>query len=110
MENRRKAAVEAESIVNSQSNGFMSWLRGLNTQDTVVSYRKQCLDSRDQLLEKAILQLQSNKAPEAVVAELATKLTNKFMHAPTSALQSAAQGGELDKLIYLRDIFNIDQK
>jgi len=110
MENRRKAAVEAESIVNSQSNGFMSWLRGLNTQDTVVSYRKQCLDSRDQLLEKAILQLQSNKDPEAVVAELATKLTNKFMHAPTSALQSAAQGGELDKLIYLRDIFNIDKK
>jgi glutamyl-tRNA reductase len=30
------------------------------------------------------------------------------MHEPTSALQSAAQGGELDRLIYLRDIFNID--
>lgn len=110
MESRRKAAVEAENIISSQSTGFMSWLRGLNTQDTVVSYRKQCLDSRDQLLEKAILQLQSNKNPEAVLAELATKLTNKFMHAPTSALQSAAQGGELDKLIYLRDIFNIDEK
>ncbi len=110
MESRRKAAVEAESIVSSQSAGFMSWLRGLNTQDTVVSYRKQCLDNRDQLLEKALLQLQSNKNPEAVLAELATKLTNKFMHAPTSALLSAAQGGELDKLIYLRDIFNIDEK
>ena len=110
MENRRKAAVEAESIVNIQSTGFMSWLRGLNTQDTVISYRKQCLDNRDQLLEKALQQLQDNKNPEAVIAELATKLTNKFMHAPTSALQSAAQGGELDKLIYLRDIFNIDQK
>ncbi|WP_077342436.1 glutamyl-tRNA reductase [Pseudocolwellia agarivorans] len=110
MENRRKAAVEAESIVNTQSNSFMSWLRGLNTQDTVVSYRKQCLESRDQLLEKALTQLKSNKNPEAVVAELATKLTNKFMHAPTSALQSAAQGGELDKLIYLRDIFDIDKK
>ncbi len=110
MENRRKAAIEAESIVSSQSNGFMSWLRGLNTQDTVVSYRKQCLESRDQLLEKALLQLQNNKNPEAVVAELATKLTNKFMHEPTSALQSAAQGGELDKLIYLRDVFNIDSK
>jgi len=110
MENRRKAAIEAESIVNTQSDSFMSWLRGLNTQDTVVSYRKQCLEERDQLLEKALLQLKGNKNPEAVVAELATKLTNKFMHAPTSALQSAAQGGELDKLIYLRDIFNIDKK
>ena len=110
MENRRKAAVEAESIVNTQSDSFMSWLRGLNTQDTVVSYRKQCLNSRDQLLEKALVQLKGNKDPEAVIAELATKLTNKFMHAPTSALQSAAQGGELDKLIYLRDIFNIDKK
>ncbi|XPF94621.1 glutamyl-tRNA reductase [Colwellia sp. RE-S-Sl-9] len=110
MENRRKAAVEAESIVNTQSNSFMSWLRGLNTQDTVVSYRKQCLESRDQLLEKALIQLKGDKKPEAVLAELATKLTNKFMHAPTSALQSAAQGGELDKLIYLRDIFDIDKK
>ncbi|MDO7084444.1 glutamyl-tRNA reductase [Pseudocolwellia sp. AS88] len=110
MENRRKAAVEAESIVNIQANSFMSWLRGLNTQDTVVSYRKQCLEERDQLLKRALLQLESDKDPAAVVAELATKLTNKFMHAPTSALQSAAQGGELDKLIYLRDIFDIDKK
>lgn len=108
LESRRKAAVEAESIVNSQSDNFMAWLRGLNTQDTVVSYRKQCLTERDLLLEKAMIQLKSGKNAEAVVGELATKLTNKFMHAPTSALQSAAQGGELDKLIYLRDIYNID--
>jgi glutamyl-tRNA reductase len=110
LENRRKAAVEAESIVNSQSDSFMAWLRGLNTQDTVVSYRKQCLSERDLLLEKAMSQLSSGKNAESVVNELATKLTNKFMHAPTSALQSAAQGGELDKLIYLRDIFEIDKR
>ena len=108
LENRRKAAVEAESMISSQSDSFMAWLRGLNTQDTVVSYRKQCLSERDLLLEKAMMQLNSGKDAESVINELATKLTNKFMHAPTSALQSAAQGGELDKLIYLRDIFNID--
>ncbi len=108
LENRRKAAVEAETIVSSQSDNFMAWLRGLNTQDTVVSYRKQCLSERDLLLEKAMTQLNGGKNAESVINELATKLTNKFMHAPTSALQSAAQGGELDKLIYLRDIFNID--
>ncbi len=110
IQSRRKAAVQAESIVNSQSNHFMSWLRGLNTQDTVISYRNQCLVNRDQLLEKALIQLQNNQPPEAVIAELATKLTNKFMHDPTSAIQNAAQGGELDKLIYLRDIFNLDAK
>ena len=110
IENRRKAAIQAESIVSKQTDNFMSWLRGLNTQDTVVSFRNQCLSSRDQLLEKALTQLNNNKSPEAVIAELATKLTNKFMHAPTSALQSAAQGGELDKLLYLRDIYNLDDK
>jgi glutamyl-tRNA reductase len=107
LENRRKEAVQAEAIVSTQSDVFMSWLRGLNTQDTVIGYRKQCLEHRDQLLEKALLQLQGSKSPEAIIAELATKLTNKFMHAPTSAIQSAAQGGELDKLVYLRDIYNI---
>lgn len=105
--NRRKEAVQAEAIVSTQSDVFMSWLRGLNTQDTVIDYRKQCLEHRDLLLDKALLQLQGNKSPEAILAELATKLTNKFMHAPTSAIQSAAQGGELDKLVYLRDIYNI---
>ena len=60
------------------------------------------------MLEKALLQLQTGKNAEQVLAEMATKLTNKFMHAPTSAIQSAAQGGELDKIVYLRDIFNID--
>lgn len=109
IENRRKAAVQAEGIVGEQSDVFMSWLRGLNTQDAVLSYRQQCMSERDLLLEKALSQLSNNKNPEAVVAELATKLTNKLMHAPTSALQSAAQGGELDKLIYLRDIFDLDK-
>ena len=109
IENRRKAAVQAEGMVQDQAEVFMSWLRGLNTQDTVLSYRQKCMSERDILIEKALTQLSNNKNPEAVVAELATKLTNKLMHAPTSALQSAAQGGELDKLIYLRDIFDLDK-
>ncbi|MGB1198737.1 MAG: glutamyl-tRNA reductase [Thalassotalea sp.] len=109
LENRRKAAVQAETIVSKQTDGFMAWLRGLNTQDTVISYRNQCMAERDVLLEKALQQLGSDKAPEAIIAELATKLTNKFMHAPTSAIQTAAQGGELDKIVYLREIFDLDQ-
>lgn len=108
IEGRRKAAVQAESIVDIHSAGFMSWLRGLNTQDAVINYRKKCIASRDELLEKALLQLKNNKNPEAVLASLATKLTNKLMHAPTNALQTAAQGGELDKLVYLRDVFDLD--
>lgn len=110
MESRRKEAEQAEVMVGTQSDSFMSWLRGLNTQDTVVAYRKKCLAHRDLLLEKALVQLKTDKSPEAVLAELATKLTNKFMHDPTSAFQSAAQGGELDKLVYLRDIYNIDEE
>jgi glutamyl-tRNA reductase len=109
MENRRQAAVEAETIVSNKSVDFMSWLRGLNTQDTVISYRNQCIVERDLLIEKALQQLGADKSAESVVAELATKLTNKFMHAPTSAIQTAAQGGELDKIVYLRDIFNLDK-
>ncbi|MBL4909609.1 MAG: glutamyl-tRNA reductase [Alteromonadaceae bacterium] len=108
LDNRRKAAVQAEVIVKSQTDSFMSWLRGLNTQDAVIAYRKQCLSNRDVLLDKALKQLQNGKKPEAIMAQLATQLTNKFMHAPTNALQSAAQGGELDRLIYLRDIFDIN--
>jgi len=110
IQNRRKEAEQAEKMVCTQADSFMSWLRALNTQDTVIAYRKQCLEHRDSLLEKSLAQLKTNKSPEAVLAELATKLTNKFMHDATSAFQSAAQGGELDKLVYLRDIYNIDEE
>jgi len=109
LDSRRKAAVQAEGIVKTQTDSFMAWLRGLNTQDAVVDYRNQCLANRDVLLEKAIKQLQNGKNPEAVMGQLATQLTNKFMHAPTNALQSAAQGGELDRLVYLRDIFDLNK-
>jgi glutamyl-tRNA reductase len=108
MENRRKAAEEAEVIVGGQSDEFMGWLRGLQTQDTVLTYRQKGVETRDKLLEKALAQLKGDKDPEAVLKELAVKLTNTMMHAPTRALQSAAQGGELDKLLYLRDIFELD--
>jgi glutamyl-tRNA reductase len=110
IDNRRKAAVQAEVIVKTQTDSFMSWLRGLNTQDAVIAYRQQCLSSRDVLLTKALKNLQNGKDPEAIIGQLATQLTNKFMHAPTNALQSAAQGGELDRLIYLRDIFDLNQQ
>jgi len=110
LDNRRKAAIQAEVIVKKQTDSFMAWLRGLNTQDAVIAYRKKSLAVRDELLEKALKQLNNGKDPKAVIAQLATQLTNKFMHAPTNALQSAAQGGELDRLIYLRDIFDLDVK
>lgn len=109
LENRRKAAQQAEHIVGSHTDDFMSWLRGLNTQDAVIAYRKQCMSKRDDLLVRAKQQLENNKDPQAVIAELATKLTNNLMHAPTRALQSAAQGGELDKIIYLHDVFDLDK-
>ncbi len=110
LDSRRRAAIQAEVIVKKQTDSFMAWLRGLNTQDAVIAYRKKSLAMRDELLEKALKQLNNGKDPKAVVAQLATQLTNKFMHAPTNALQSAAQGGELDRLIYLRDIFDLDVK
>ncbi|NMP16406.1 glutamyl-tRNA reductase [Thalassotalea sp. Y01] len=110
MENRRKAAIDAEKIVGSGTDDFMAWLRGLNTQNSVVAYRNQCLGRRNELLLKAKQQLANNKDPQAVMAELATKLTNNLMHAPTRAIQQAAQGGELDKLIYLHDVFDLDSK
>ncbi len=109
MESRRKAAIQAESIVAKQTDDFMLWLKSLNTQQTIVSYRQQCMQTRDELLQKALRSLANNQSPEQVIQQLAVQLTNKFMHAPTQAIQQAAQGGDLDKLIYLRDIFGIEQ-
>jgi glutamyl-tRNA reductase len=47
--------------------------------------------------------------PEKVLVELSNKLTNKLIHAPTRALQSAAEQGEPAKLTTIRQSLGLDK-
>ena len=65
---------------------------------------------KSELVEKALGQLQAGKEAEKVILELANKLTNRLMHAPTRAIQDAAKNGEAAELSQLKKMLGIDQE
>ncbi|CAH0540871.1 glutamyl-tRNA reductase [Vibrio marisflavi] len=108
MAQRKVEAIQAEAIVTEESAAFMSWLRSLHAVDSIREYRKASNDVREELLNKSLQALALGGDPEKVLLELSNKLTNKLIHAPTRALQNAAEQGEPSKLVVIRQSLGLD--
>ena len=108
MAQRKAAAVQAESIVVQESGEFMAWLRAQSAVETIREYRKQADDVRMELQERALLALRQGADAEKVLQELAHKLTNRLIHAPTKSLQQAARDGDSERLQILRDSLGLE--
>ncbi|ERK17936.1 Glutamyl-tRNA reductase [Pantoea sp. AS-PWVM4] len=108
MAQRKAAAVQAESIVVQESGEFMAWLRAQSAVDTIREYRSQADDVRLELQERALAALRQGADAEKVLQELAHKLTNRLIHAPTKSLQQAARDGDSERLQILRDSLGLD--
>jgi glutamyl-tRNA reductase len=79
MENRQTAALGAELIVNTRVEIFMQWLAKRDAVPTIKALREQ------------------GESPEKALEALSNALTNKFLHAPSHALNQA-HGDEHAKL------------
>lgn len=101
MASRELAAQEAEKLVESQVNSYLTWQQSRKSIDLVKQFRERGEAQRDELVEKALNQLAEGKSPEAAIQELAYKLTNSIMHGPTRALRKAATetNGDTAKLL-----------
>ena len=86
------------------------WMRSLDSVDLIRSYRQDVHDIKSELVDKAISQLNTGKDAEQIILELANKLTNRLMHAPTRAIQDAAKKGEVAQLSQLKKMLGIDQE
>jgi len=108
MAQRKAAAVQAESIVVQESGEFMSWLRAQSAVETIREYRSQAEGVRADLESRALAALQQGADPQKVLQELAHKLTNRLIHAPTKSLQQAARDGDTERLQLLRDSLGLE--
>jgi glutamyl-tRNA reductase len=108
LEQRKVEAVQAEAIIDEESDAFMNWLRSLRAVDSIREYRSSANSIREELIEKSLQTLSSGADPERVLLELSNKLTNKLIHAPTRALQSAAEQGDAEKLSVIRQSLGLD--
>lgn len=104
---RQDAAVLANEMVEQQVQQFMQWQQSQSSIDVLRNFREQSELQRDALVNRAINQLADGKQPEQVLIELANKLTNSLIHAPTKALKKAASEQDDQGLSRLKDALGL---
>jgi glutamyl-tRNA reductase len=87
----------------------MAWLRSQGAVETIRDYRSQADQIRAEMEAKALAAITQGADVEQVIHELAHRLTNRLIHAPTKSLQQAAGDGDVERLQILRDSLGLDQ-
>jgi len=105
---RAEAAEQAEEIVEAQADEFMRWLRSLDAVTTIRACRERATGLQDELLARARTQLGAGKPAEQVLEQLARGLTNKLLHAPSTALRQAGADGESHIIEAARRLFAVE--
>ena len=107
MDSRRRAAEQAEEIIDTQVEHFLAWLRSQGAQETIRDFRQQAELARDEVLQKALAQLNNGAAADEVVQRLAHTLTNKLIHTPCAQLREAGANERHDLIAASREIFKL---
>jgi len=110
MRSRREAAEQAQEIIDFHTEEFLGWLRSLDAMTLIQDYRERAEQVRDQVLTKALQQLEVGKPPEEVVAFLAHTLTNKLLHGPSARLRQAGREGQDQLLDAANELFQLTAK
>ena len=105
-ESRQSAVSEAEAIVDLRVDDFLHWLQTRESVPLIRVLRDNAERVRRHEMEHALKLLARGEAPAAVLEQLSHRLTNKYLHAPTQALnQSEGNRGELRALV--AKLFNL---
>lgn len=108
LKQRREAATAAEDLVRVQVNEFMAWMQQRAALDPLLLLRQRNQHLRDEQLAKATRELGRGAAPQAVIEQLATQLTNQLQHRATVALKAALASGDAQQIELLRTVLGLD--
>ena len=109
LRSRQAAAMQAEEIIDARADHYMAWLRAQDAVGTIRSFREHTHALQAGEVERARRQLAAGHDPEAVLAEFGRRLTNKFIHTPTVAMNQAAQRGDEEIVRAARHLFDIPE-
>jgi glutamyl-tRNA reductase len=104
---RREAIVQAEQMIAAQSESFLRWLEGRSVVPTITALHGHHDDLRVAELDRALKALRNGHAPEQVLEQLARGLTNKFLHAPTQALNTAGDAERAELVALFERIYKL---
>ena len=107
LQQRKEAAKQAESIIETDTFEFMTRIRSLEAVDLLRTYRENTEALRDFELKKAVQALAKGTDPQQVLQQFARSLTNKFLHEPSVQLKQAAAMGKQEQLNWAETLLGI---
>jgi len=107
---REDAAIEAESLISQGVSKFTQDYKSLGAVNTLVQFRQKYDSLKDEELGKALHQLSEGAKPDAVLKQLANRLTNKIIHTPSIQLKKAGAEGRTGLLDSARELFDLEDE
>jgi glutamyl-tRNA reductase len=104
---RKEAVTQAEEMIATQAQSFLRWLEGRTVVPTITALHGHHEQLRAAELERALRMLRNGSAPEQVMEALARGLTNKFLHAPTHALNNAGDAERAELTALFQKIYQL---
>jgi len=104
---RQAAVAQAEAIIETQVGDFMQWLDNRQLVPTIRALRDDAEQVRRHELERALQRLAHGDDAAVVIDQLSHALTNKFLHAPTQALNHASEEDREQLVTVLRRLHQL---
>jgi glutamyl-tRNA reductase len=90
VDSRQAAVAQAEAIIESQVGSFLHWMQARESVPLIRQLRDSAESARQHELERALARLDRGEDARSVLEALSQGLTSKLLHAPTRALNQAA--------------------
>ncbi len=104
---RKEAVTQAEEMIAAGAQSFLRWLEGRAVVPTITALHGHHEQLRAGELERARKLLANGTPPEQVLEALARGLTNKFLHAPTQALNQAGDAERAELVAMFEKIYRM---
>ncbi|MEO8755855.1 MAG: glutamyl-tRNA reductase [Casimicrobiaceae bacterium] len=106
---RRESVVQAEQMISDHSGQFLRWLEGRTIVPTIAALHGHHDGLRSIELERARKMLAAGESPDKVLDALARGLTNKFLHAPLSALNGAGEAERAELIALFQHVYKLPE-
>jgi len=104
---RESAVVQAEAIIETEVDDFMQWIENRELVPMIRALRDDAERARRREVERAVRRLTRGDDPQQVLEQLSHGLTNKFLHAPTHALNHISNTDREQVVALLRRLYRL---
>jgi len=104
---RESAVVQAEAIIETEVDDFMQWVDNRELVPMIRELRDSAERARRREVERALHRLERGDEPQHVLEQLSHGLTNKFLHAPTHALNHTNNDDREQLVTLLRRLYQL---